>query len=103
MVEYEGTGVTPADPVVVRGVKDAVEGLAADRNYLNRRFGKSAGSWKILNLEVIVSGDEYLDKVTVELESGNRYDIYSRSKGSRKVEYVVMNQSDREASKCNGD
>jgi len=81
MVEYEGTGVTPAGPVVVRGVKDAVEGLTAERDYLTRRFGKSKGSWKILNLEVIVFGDEYLDKITVEMENGNRHDIYFRVDG----------------------
>lgn len=76
MVEYSGSGESPDDPVIVGEAKDAIEGLAAERQYLQTKYANPNQGWRISGVEVIVHGDKFIDKVLVENSKGEKETVY---------------------------
>ncbi|MDH4214988.1 MAG: hypothetical protein OEV85_13810 [Candidatus Thorarchaeota archaeon] len=76
LIEYQGNGSSPDDPVIITGVSSETEGLSAERKYLHRKYGDSHEYWKISTMEIIVHGKNHLNKVIIEMKNGKKEEVF---------------------------
>ena len=71
MVTYKnGNDSTKHKVVIILGAKDETEGVDAEYNWLEERFGKQNISWELNDQELINEGDIQYDVLRIKFPSG---------------------------------
>ena len=64
MVRYiEKSGETIKDAIIILDVKNNFEGVAAEYEYLEKKFGKRGENWELERQSLIKTGNKYYDKM----------------------------------------
>ena len=73
MISYKGgDGSTKQNAIVILGVKDEADGVDAEYNYLEDKYGK----YELVSQELIDEGDKQYDVLRVELLGGSRKEVW---------------------------
>jgi hypothetical protein len=76
MILFEGAGDSIADPVVVIGAKNSIEGVSSEYDYLQQRFGEKDKDWFFISQKLLNENEKFYDKLTLELKDKSKIDIY---------------------------
>lgn len=76
MVSYSGPGESVGNPIAISGVKTDLQAVDAEYAYLAKRFGRRGTDWKLLLQSLLDSDGKQIDKMDIELSSGECLTIY---------------------------
>jgi len=63
-------GITKEGAVIIRGAKDETEGVDAEYNWLEEKFGKQNISWELNDQELMDEGDRQFDLLKIKFKNG---------------------------------
>ena len=71
MITYkDGNGSNKEEAVIILGAKDEMEGIDAEHNWLEEKFGEQNIAWELNDQELIDEGDTHYDVLRVKFQSG---------------------------------
>ena len=77
MISYTGgSGESIEDAIVIAGARQHFEAIAAEYEYLRKRFAESGTEYKILLQELVEDGDRRYDRITVGFPDGSTAKTY---------------------------
>ncbi len=71
-----GQGYTIDDAIKVIGAKNSIEGVTAEYNYLEQRFGQKDRDWKLISQSLVSKDKIFYDKLTISCENKKTCDIF---------------------------
>jgi len=63
-------GLTKEEAIIILGAKDETEGVDAEYNWLEEKFGKQNISWEMNDQEVSDEGDKQYDILRIKFSAG---------------------------------
>ena len=76
-VDYvEDTGDSVERAIVILGASNEAEGIAAEYEFLRRRFGEPGADWQMKRQSLISLGDKHYDQMEIEMADGSEKTIY---------------------------
>lgn len=71
-----GTGNSITAPVIIKGAKNHLDGIAAEYIYLNSHFKTPDVDWKLIKQNTLRYRDKFIDLIEIELADGTKKNIY---------------------------
>ncbi len=77
MAEYiEKNGESIQDAIVILNVTSHFEGITAEYEYIERKFGIRGKDWELEMQSLVIEGDKFYDRMELKLFDGTRKTIY---------------------------
>ena len=77
MITYKGgNGLTKEEAVIILGAKDETEGVDAEYEWLEERFGKQNINWEMNDQQFIDEGDRQFDVLRIKFRDGNAKEFW---------------------------
>lgn len=77
MIAYKGgNGLAKEEAIVILSAKDEMEGVDAEYNWLENKFGKQNINWKLNDQEFIDKGDRQFDILRIKFRNGNTKEFW---------------------------
>lgn len=77
MVRYvERSGESIEEAIIILGAKNNLEGIFAEYEYLEVKFGKRGKDWKLERQVLIQRGDKYCDEMILKFSDGTKKTFY---------------------------
>ena len=69
-------GLTKEEAIIILGAKDETEGVDAEYNWLEEKFGKQNISWELNDQELIDEGVIQYDVLSIKFPGGDTREIW---------------------------
>jgi hypothetical protein len=77
MITYkDGNGSTKAEAVVILGAKNEMEGVDAEYNWIEEKFGKQNIGWELNDQELRDEGIKQYDILRIKFPSGETTELW---------------------------
>jgi len=71
MIRYKaGNGLTKEEPIIILGAKNEIDGVDAEYNWLEEKFGKQNINWELNDQEFIDEGNKKFDVLRIKFRDG---------------------------------
>lgn len=67
---------TKEEAVIILGAKDEMEGVDAEYNWLEERFGKQNINWELIDQQLIDEGDKQFDVLRIKFRDGKSEEFW---------------------------
>jgi hypothetical protein len=71
-----GPGNAMDNAVIIKGAQSSWQGIDAEYQYLEKRFGKRNLDWRLKEQRLLHQGKRSFDLMQIELKDGTKKDIY---------------------------
>ncbi|MCL4501339.1 MAG: hypothetical protein M1438_05715 [Deltaproteobacteria bacterium] len=71
-----GPGDKPETAVIILGAPNSMAGIAAEYNYLRRKFGRKQVDWRLTRQSVFNQQGKVYDRLELELKDGSRKTVF---------------------------
>ncbi len=72
----DNSGTSFEDTIVITGAENTEEGVAAEYEYLEEKFGIPNIDWKFIQQSLIPGKYKYFDKFLIQDSKGNEFEFY---------------------------
>ena len=74
-IDYEGSGDSVQDPIIIKGALSHRLGVAAEYIFIKHKYGGEDVDWKV-KIQMLLKGPKPIDLIRIELADGTIRDIY---------------------------
>ena len=71
-----GNGLTKEEAVIILGAKDETEGVDAEYNWLEEKYGEENVEWEMVDQTLLDEGDKQFDLLKIKFSNGNTKEFW---------------------------
>ena len=76
MATYSGSGETLEDPIIISDVESHFEAIAAEYEYLDKKYGKRGVDWRLVQQSLLGQEGKQIDQMEIEVTGKGEFTYY---------------------------
>jgi hypothetical protein len=76
MPNYNGSGQSTDNPIIITNVQNHMEGVRAEYEYLEQLYGPRGSAWTLVQQSLLFINESPIDKMDIKLADGAEITLY---------------------------